>query len=211
MKPSSTDERIFAAAESLFLNKGKDGVTMQDIADTAGINKAMLHYYFRSKDGLYKKVFNHIIRKMQADIFSYMMFKEEGETPSFKEILKRFIDRYLDVINDNQYALQFVLWELRTDGSEFVNAMTSPHPDYGFSPIDLWSNNLNKAINSGEIKPVKIEQLLPSLFGTCAFVIAARPLISGLFPLVDMYSKEYLEERKEHIFNLVWSGIAHKE
>ena len=54
---SETEKRILQAATEVFLQKGMGGARMQEIADKAGINKAMLHYYFRSKDRLYEQVF----------------------------------------------------------------------------------------------------------------------------------------------------------
>ncbi len=52
-KQQSTEEKILMAARQIFIDRGMDGARMQDIADAAGINKAMLHYYFRSKEKLY--------------------------------------------------------------------------------------------------------------------------------------------------------------
>ena len=54
-----TEQRIFNAALEVFSRKGKDGARMQEIADCAGINRALLHYYFRSKSKLYEAVFAH--------------------------------------------------------------------------------------------------------------------------------------------------------
>ncbi|NNE47360.1 MAG: helix-turn-helix transcriptional regulator, partial [Rhodothermales bacterium] len=51
-----TEQQILEAALNVFSRKGRDGARMQEIADLAGINKALLHYYFRSKNGLYERV-----------------------------------------------------------------------------------------------------------------------------------------------------------
>ena len=53
----STEEKILAAAKKVFVLKGMAGARMQDIADEAGINKALLHYYFRSKEKLFESDF----------------------------------------------------------------------------------------------------------------------------------------------------------
>lgn len=53
----STEQRIFDAAHEIFVQKGLDGAKMQEIADKAGINKALLHYYFRDKQRLFEGVF----------------------------------------------------------------------------------------------------------------------------------------------------------
>ena len=59
-----TEEKIFEAATDVFVEKGMDGARMQDIADKAGINKALLHYYFRTKDKLFNAVFEMIAKKI---------------------------------------------------------------------------------------------------------------------------------------------------
>ena len=58
-----TEERIFEAARKVFARKGRDGARMQEIADEAGINRALLHYYFRSKQGLFEAVFAHMFEQ----------------------------------------------------------------------------------------------------------------------------------------------------
>lgn len=69
-KDLTTEQKILEAARKIFLEKGLDGARMQDIADKAGINKAMLHYYFRSKDKLFEQIFlevaGHFLPKIMA-------------------------------------------------------------------------------------------------------------------------------------------------
>ena len=59
-----TEEKIFEAATEVFEEKGMDGARMQDIANHAGINKSLLHYYFRTKDHLFNAVFEKLAGKM---------------------------------------------------------------------------------------------------------------------------------------------------
>ena len=59
IKDKNTENQILDAAKTVFQSKGMDGARMQEIADKAGINKAMLHYYYRSKQLLFEAVFKH--------------------------------------------------------------------------------------------------------------------------------------------------------
>ena len=61
--PQETETRIFDAALTVFASKGRDGARMQEIADHAGINRALLHYYFRTKQQLYQAVFAHLFQQ----------------------------------------------------------------------------------------------------------------------------------------------------
>ena len=60
----STEQKIREAARKVFQAKGMHGARMQDIADTAGINKALLHYYFRSKDQLFEAIFKEALQQL---------------------------------------------------------------------------------------------------------------------------------------------------
>ncbi|MCB0293033.1 MAG: helix-turn-helix transcriptional regulator, partial [Calditrichaeota bacterium] len=65
---SETERKIVEAASTVFLEKGKTGARMQAIADRAGINKALLHYYFRSKDRLYQEVFERQVETFVGEM-----------------------------------------------------------------------------------------------------------------------------------------------
>ena len=76
---NETENSIFEAALDVFSRKGKDGARMQEIADAAGINKAMLHYYFRSKDLLYESVFGHVARHFFSALEAVMTAKSRRD------------------------------------------------------------------------------------------------------------------------------------
>ncbi|MES2795736.1 MAG: helix-turn-helix domain-containing protein, partial [Bacteroidota bacterium] len=85
----STEEKILAAAENIFLRDGYGGSRMQDIADLAGINKAMLHYYFRSKDKLFEKIFDKNVKMVFPQIAGLIT-----DSMSFQEVVFVFIEKY---------------------------------------------------------------------------------------------------------------------
>ena len=87
---SETEQKILLAASEVFLKKGRDGARMQEIADAAGINKALLHYYFRSKERLFRLVFRQELIDMLTNIFGII-----STTDSFEVFLKKFISEYL--------------------------------------------------------------------------------------------------------------------
>ena len=105
-EPSSdtTEQKIFDAAHEVFSQKGMDGSTMQEIADRAGINKALLHYYYRSKDKLYEMVARAILAKAVSAIREVL----EKEMP-LEEKIKRFIETYIGVISRNTSLPFFIL------------------------------------------------------------------------------------------------------
>ena len=89
----STEDKIFAAAEKIFLRDGYAGSRMQDIADLAGINKALLHYYFRSKDKLFERIFD----KKAGVMFPAMEELFEIEMP-FTDLLCIYVEKYMELL-----------------------------------------------------------------------------------------------------------------
>ena len=97
---SQTEKKIIAAATDIFLKKGKDGARMQEIADHAGINKALLHYYFRSKDRLFEEVFKNEIKTIVTSIIDAI-----SETENFYDFLTQFVHTYLRFAIRNQWYI----------------------------------------------------------------------------------------------------------
>jgi len=102
-----TQSKIFEAATEVFEEKGYTGARMQEIADRAGINKALLHYYFRTKDQLFMAVFHVLLKKMFEKILSIFM-----EEATFKEKMRRFLDEHIEFLIRNPKLPIFLLNEI---------------------------------------------------------------------------------------------------
>ena len=81
-KDATTEEKILSAAKKVFISKGMAGARMQDIADEAGINKALLHYYFKNKEQLFENIFTKLTHGFWQQITSVF----ESDTPLFEKI-----------------------------------------------------------------------------------------------------------------------------
>src|SRR6185436_18120443 len=114
-KDRSTEEKILAAAKKVFTHEGMAGARMQDIADEARINKALLHYYFRSKDKLFETIFLLEAQKFFPKI--NMIF--ESDTPLFEKI-EKFVNEYITEIQENPYLPWFVLNEINRQPDTFL-------------------------------------------------------------------------------------------
>ncbi|MHB2150564.1 TetR/AcrR family transcriptional regulator [Calditrichota bacterium LG25] len=93
---SQKEEQILQIAMQVFVEKGWHGARMQEIADRAGINKAMLHYYFRSKERLYTAVLEKLFLKFVNSIGDSFI---PGQT--FAETLRIFLDRFHEHLLNN--------------------------------------------------------------------------------------------------------------
>ena len=114
-KDKSTEEKILDAARKVFVQKGLDGARMQDIADEAGINKALLHYYFRTKDKLFEMIFMETVGKIFPR-FEMILLSDMD----FFEKIRQIVSSYIEVIIHNPYLPLFVLNEMNKQPHSFL-------------------------------------------------------------------------------------------
>jgi TetR/AcrR family transcriptional regulator len=168
---SPTEEIIYEAARKIFILKGMDGARMQEIADEAGMNKALLHYYFRSKENLFKAVFKDIFTKFFGKV-RYTLF---SDAPA-KEKLIFFTENYIDMISANPYIPQFIINEINRDPKVLKELMF----ESGVEPQKLLEMFEN--LRSGEDSlNIDTRHIVVSILGMLIFPFAARPLLQMIY------------------------------
>lgn len=195
---SNTEQTILNAAKKIFIEKGKEGARMQEIADEAGINKALLHYYFRSKQKLFEAVFLEAFGKFLPKI-NMLVTSEKG----FLEILEVFVQNYIDLILENPHIPAFVLHELNQNPENLAQFMGSqiPHLPMLFDKIEL-------EISAGILKPIDPKQLVVNIIGLCVFPFVARPIIQKVFFENDETAyQQFLIDRKTEVYNFILNSI----
>ena len=199
----STEEKIFQAAITVFVEKGRYGAKMQEIADKAQINKAMLHYYFRSKDKLYSHVFETVF----SHVFGSIHHIFERDIP-FSEALRLFLDEYIDLIDNNPKVPLFIMREL-SEGAEFLQEIVSRELlSNDFRLPQLFIDKIQKAVDSGEIRAVDPMQLFITIIGSSLYFFMAEPMLKIFVGSSRGFDRmTFLEERKEHIFDIIINGI----
>jgi AcrR family transcriptional regulator len=198
---TDTEQKILRAASEIFLEKGHDGARMQEIADKAGINKALLHYYFRSKQKLFRTIFRKELQTMLVSIFSLI-----SPADNFKEFLNKFIPGYLENVSSRKNIMRFILWELDKSPKEVAEWFLEVFQDRGFpgNPILL---RVEKAIKDGEIRPVDPTNFVLSLLGMCVFPFVAEPMLKYLLPGFSTDTPNFLKKRTEAIIDLIYSEL----
>ncbi len=195
---SSTEQTILNAAKKVFIEKGKEGARMQEIADEAGINKALLHYYFRSKQRLFKAVFLEAFERFLPKIKSLMTSDK-----SFLEIIEVFIQNYIDLILENPHIPAFVLHELNQNPENLAQFMGNKLPN-----LTALFDKINLEISAGTIKPIDPKQLVINIIGLCLFPFVARPIIQKIFFDSDEVAyQQFINGRKVEVYNFVLNSI----
>jgi AcrR family transcriptional regulator len=197
----TSEERILQAAATVFLERGKDGTTMKEIAARAGVNKALLHYYFRSKDRLYERVF-----AQQLDKFAGQFVDIIPQTDDLKKFLELFVSNYIDRLAAHPELPGFMLWEIRQGGAtagKLIRRRIFGGLKHG-TPLDPV---IEKALREGVIRPLDPLHFVISLISACVFPFVARPIMERILPDAHFASPEFLEKRKQEILTLIWNGI----
>jgi AcrR family transcriptional regulator len=196
--PDSTEQRIFDAAREVFIQKGLDGAKMQEIADKAGINKALLHYYYRSKDKLYEMVARAVINRAIPAMRTII----ESELPLEAKI-NRFVDSYIDIISRNPFIPVFIISEINKHPDKFFETILPqelPKPDVFFRQIEA-------AIQEGTIAPVKPQHLLVNMISLCVFPFLGKPMIRMVLGMNPVEYKQFLDERKEEVKRVLFASL----
>jgi len=199
---TETEQKILQAARDIFLEKGKDGARMQEIADRAGINKALLHYYFRSKDRLFSQVFLIEIKSMFSNLFESISTETD-----FYTFLEKFIKTYLSLISPRRNLLRFILWESENTKIEFAQYVMGESKKWGFKEnplVDL----TRTAITNKQIKNIDAVNFILSLMGMCIFPVIGAPIIEKMFHNLKINNPAFLNKRSKEILHLLWNGIA---
>ena len=186
-KDSSTENQILEAAKSVFQSKGMDGARMQEIADKAGINKAMLHYYYRSKQLLFEAVFKHAFFLLAPQLHNIL-----NDDSSIEEKIRNFTFNYISFIKEHPYIPNFIIQELNRN-PKFVE--TFSHLD-GFPKIEKFKNQLNDEIEKGIIKPIKAEQLFVNILALNVFPFIGKPLLKTFLNIDENAYDQLIENRK---------------
>lgn len=196
-----TQQKIFDAALGVFSCKGHDGARMQDIADLAGINRALLHYYFRTKRQLYEAVFAHLFEQYMHSFRAVI----DPERP-FAETLRNFVDHYIDYVRGHMDMARLVILENLSGGTLMGEHLARAFATQG-SPQQRFEEAIVRASERGEIHPVDPKQTILTVISSCALFLITAPTVKLTNPAAGGDFDAFVEARKEHVFNLVYRGL----
>ncbi len=199
---SDTERQIFDAALQVFAREGRHGARMQAIADAADTNKAMLHYYFQDKETLYEEVFTYTMRRFMSSFGESLK-----EAPTFEETLRVFIDGYVEFVRSDEAAMRLMVQENLAGGSLLGEHMREA-TESGDAPPRILVETIASAVDAGEIRAVDPQHTVLSVVSTCLFFFVARPSVEIMHPHAADDWGAFVEARKDHLFDLIYHGLA---
>jgi AcrR family transcriptional regulator len=194
-------EKILEAAKQVFFDKGMHGARMQDIADKAGINKAMLHYYFRSKEKLFETIFSDAIEHLFPKINTVL----ESEQTVFEKIENICVE-YINQVQQVPYLPLFILSEANRQQDSFLKKLWSKQKP----PLKAFGAMIENAIKENQIKAIHPLQLLMNILSLCIFPFAAKPLLQQATGVSKKEYEAMMEERKKIVPQLIIQSITMK-
>lgn len=196
----TTEEKIKQAAKLIFVRKGYAGARMQDIANEAKINKALLHYYFRSKDQLFELIFMENIQKMMPKVNSII----DSDDKLFVKI-EKFVAEYLAMLSENPFLPLFVVNELSSHPDRFIEKL-EPLAKAGLKANKL-IQQMQDEIAQGRIIPVSPVSLLINIISLCVFPYIGKPMLQFVFGIDELQYRMILEQRKNEIASFIINSI----
>jgi AcrR family transcriptional regulator len=197
---SDTEKVILEAARKVFIRKGLDGARMQEIADEAGINKALLHYYFRSKEKLFKMVF----REAMGKFFPSMLMILGSQDIAIEKKVEVFIEHYIRIIQENPFIPSFIIGELNKNPGQLTEFFVESGMD---------TSRVSFIIEEVLAKELKIStqqarHLVVNIIALSVFPFVSRPLLEKIiFHSNKDEFDQFVSERKSVIMNLIGTSI----
>ncbi len=204
-KDTDTERRILDAARTVFVRRGTAGARMQEIAEEAGVNQALLHYYFRTKERLAATVF----RAAASRLIPAALGVFESDDPLEIKI-ENFVHLYIDTVRRAPFLPGYVLSEMHHH-PERLTAMlnstgTDPAPILGAFRTRLQAE-LDQAAHEGTIRSISVEQFVASLMGVVVIPFVARPALRVLFGMNDEAFERFIDERRSELPRLIFNSL----
>ena len=181
----------------VFFREGRFNATTQDIADAAGINRTLIHYYFRSKELLlltaFEKTQEVYNKKTDAILLSDLPFKEKTE---------RFIDDFLKKLEDYPYLEPF--WSSEIMYQQMGKESLLPVPENPPPPLLKYIKEVEAEMQKGTIKNNKPIHFLMNLFSLMVHPILMKPLQKNLFGIDENKHQAIIRERKKIIMDILF-------
>lgn len=190
--------KILAAAETLFAQHGFAGVSVRQIAAAAGVNGAMIHYYFGNKENLYLAIIENAAATVRG-----LIAEAIGSATSLEERLTRFVKAYAGYLFGHPHLARILSREMLAGGKHFMQVF----PKYGPANYGMLREAMAEGVRRGELRELDVDLAPISLIGMIVVFQLLRPIITlGLGPL--KFDERFIERLAAHTVELFLDGAV---
>jgi TetR/AcrR family transcriptional regulator len=194
-----TRERILDAAHTVFLRRGTANSRTQEIAAEAGVNKALVHYYFGTKAALADAIFERALSTLLPRIFGILA----DPARSIEEKVPAIVREQIDFHSTRPYFAGYLLSELHAQPERISRLIVRR----GRVPLDVLHLQLQEAAKAGTIRRISAEQFVVNLMGLLIFPFAIRPALSEMLSLDATRWRAFVEERRRLLPDFFMAGL----
>jgi len=197
----TTEQSIFEAAETLFLDKGYAKTSTTEIARQAGCNQALVHYYFRSKENLFIRIF-----EKKAQMFVSPLIEISDEDLPFEEKLKKRISVHFDMVKANR-KLPVLLFNEVSTNADIAQKIVE---NVGYLPMSFVAHmqaELDAEYEQRRICKTDAKTLLFSIFSMNVMSIMSAPVFRLFVNTSDEKFDRLLEKRKVENIKFIMKSL----
>lgn len=198
-KDNTTEELILQEARKAFIQKGLAGARMQDIADKAGINKALVHYYFKSKENMFTIIFEQEFEKF----FSHLATVLSADIPLFEKI-EQVVSLDIERLSQFPDIPLFVINELSQNPGRMTKRFKQMRTE---NVLDIFQRQINHEVKKRMIKKITAQQLLINIQSLSVFPIMAKPMIKKVMQLTEKQYQQMIQLRKKEVAAFIINAI----
>jgi TetR/AcrR family transcriptional regulator len=188
-----TRAAILQAAVGIFSESGFGGARTDAIAEAAGVNKALLYYYFKSKAGLYAAILENQLKEFSRRATAAL----DAEGPSTSKLL-RYVGAHFDFISERPYYPRLIQRLMMSGGKPLERLMRE-----FFVPLNRKLGSvIVRGVSEGEFRPLDPRHTVMSIAAVIVFYFTAAPVWT-LVTHTDPYEKSNLARRKKEVVNFI--------
>lgn len=206
-KDIDTEARILLAARTVFVRRGTAGARMQEIAEEAGVNQALLHYYFRSKERLSEAVF----RESAGRLFP-VLIQILGSDASLDQKIERIVEAYLDNLSRSPFLPGYVISELHHHPEripQLISSATGIDLQSAMKPVlEKVDRQIAAEARAGRMRRISAQQLLANVLSLCVFPFAAQPMLRAAFGFDDDGFTKFIAQRRKELPQFIHNALA---
>ena len=188
-----TEKNILHAAKAVFLRKGLDAATMQDIAAEAGMSRTLLHYYYRNKDTLFRAILDGAV----AEFIPKVAMLIDLDIPLLEKV-ELLVDGYLALLLDDPLLPHFLIIEIERDPRVLVQLFRDRRGDFG--EVSRLKKQIAKELGISGDADLALAHIFTSLYAMLMFPFLAKPALDEVFFARDPEAfRAFMMERRNYI------------
>lgn len=193
---AQTENLIKQTAKTLFFQKGFLNATTQEIADEAGVNRALIHYYFRSREQMLEILLDEMLHEKKDRIRNIL-----SSGLPFREKIANYIDAVVDHGLKYPYLDNFLVSEMARR-PEKIKTFCAKDP---LRSSDLIRSQLETEVSDGKLAAISAEHFMINLISLCNYPLLAKSVLKTVHGMSDKAYRKFLNERKQIIYQTIFN------